>query len=95
MIILIQVAIATVLILILTFGIGFILNMLIKTTWFPIYMYVIVVIIYVIYQGWGDIPGQLAKYYVADIIPAVGGLIGSYLGGAAISKLRKGGYKMF
>lgn len=91
----IQAAIATVLIFVLVFGIGFILNMLIKTTWFPIYLYLIVIAIYIISEGWGDIPAQLAKYTIVDIIPGIGGLIGAYASGATISKLRKGGYKMF
>nr|WP_313782458.1 YuiB family protein [Paenibacillus larvae] len=39
----IQLVIVTVLLFVLFFGLGFILNMLIKTTWLPIYMYFLLV----------------------------------------------------
>ena len=43
---------ATVLFLVMMFGIGFILNMLLKTTWFPIYLFVIVLIGLGIWAPW-------------------------------------------
>lgn len=91
----IQVAIAMVLFFVLTFGIGFILNMLIKTTWFPIYLFIFVVIIYILNRGWGDIMAHLMKYGWPDILIFVGGFIGAVVSGITINMLRKNGYKMF
>ncbi|MFC0333094.1 YuiB family protein [Paenibacillus sepulcri] len=93
-----QLVIATVLFLVMMFGIGFILNMLLKTTWFPIYMYVIVLIPIFIWQTWDDtksFAGNFSAFTFVDILPAIGALIGAYVSGATIRALRRGGYKMF
>jgi hypothetical protein len=93
---LIQLIIATVLLLVLFFGIGFILNMLMKTTWFPVYVYFAVVIIFVVY--WGNassLTDSGSSYTYADIITAIGGLAGAVLSGSAIKALRLRGFKMF
>jgi hypothetical protein len=93
---LVQLIIVTVLLLVLFFGIGFILNMLMKTTWFPIYAYFAVVIVFVVYWGSaGSLTDNLTGYTYADYIPAVGGLIGAVLSGSAIKALRIRGFKMF
>lgn len=92
----IQLIIVTVLLLVLFFGIGFILNMLMKTTWFPIYIYFAVVIAFVVYWGSaGSLTSNVTGYTFADYIPAVGGLIGAILSGSAIRALRVRGFKMF
>lgn len=91
----IQVAIVMLLFFVLTFGIGFILNMLIKTTWFPIYLFIFVVIVYILNRGWGDIAGHLMKYGWPDILTFIGGFIGAIVSGVAINTLRKNGFKMF
>ncbi|MBP1992006.1 YuiB family protein [Paenibacillus eucommiae] len=92
----IQLVIVTVLLLVLFFGIGFILNMLMKTTWFPIYGYFAVVIVFVVYWGnAGSLTDNLTEYSYADYIPAIGGLIGAILSGSAIKALRTRGFKMF
>jgi hypothetical protein len=94
--VLIQLMIVTVLLLVLFFGIGFILNMLMKTTWFPIYAYFAVVIIFVVYWGTaGSLTSNVSGYTYADYIPAVGGLVGAVLSGSAIKALRVRGFKMF
>jgi predicted membrane protein len=94
--VLIQLMIVTVLLLVLFFGIGFILNMLMKTTWFPIYAYFAVVIIFVVYWGTaGSLTSNVSGYTFADYIPAVGGLVGAILSGSAIKALRVRGFKMF
>jgi hypothetical protein len=94
---LIQLVIVTVLMFVLFFGIGFILNMLMKTTWFPIYGYIVLVIGLLIYWAWGSgsLAANLASYTYADYIPAIGGLIGAILSGTAIRTLRMKGFKMF
>ncbi len=93
----IQLLIVTVLMLVLFFGLGFILNMLLKTTWFPIYGYIILVIGLVLYWAWGSgsLASNIAEYTFADYIPAIGGLIGAVLSGSAIKALRERGFKMF
>jgi hypothetical protein len=92
-----QLIIVTVLLFVLFFGLGFIFNMLLKTTWFPIYGYIALVIGLVIYWGWGtgSLVQNIAEYTIADYIPAIGGLIGAVLSGTVIRKLRTLGYKMF
>ncbi|MGG1637333.1 hypothetical protein BK120_11155 [Paenibacillus sp. FSL A5-0031] len=94
-----QLIIATVLFLVMMFGIGFILNMLLKTTWFPIYLFVIALIVLGIWAPWDQSASttieNFAHYTVFDYIPVIGALIGAYVSGWAIQALRKGGYKMF
>jgi len=91
----IQLIIATVLIFVLMFGIGFILNMLIKTTWLPIYLYLILLVGLIIYTGFGDVMDKLASFDMYYIFPVLGGLAGAWVGGWAIQTLRIKGFKMF
>ncbi|BBH21649.1 hypothetical protein Back11_29940 [Paenibacillus baekrokdamisoli] len=93
-----QLIIATVLFFVMMFGIGFILNMLLKTTWFPIYLFIIVLLPIFIWQTWDDkksFAGNFGAFTFVDILPAIGALIGAYISGATIRALRRGGYKMF
>lgn len=93
----IQLMIATLLIFVLIFGIGFILNMLLKSTWLPIYGYVVLLAV-LLYMNWnkqGSLMESVASYTYVDYIPAVGGLIGAILSGWTIGALRSKGYKMF
>lgn len=93
----VQMIIATVLMLVLFFGLGFILNMLMKTTWFPIYAYIALVIGLILYWslGTGTFVSNLAEFTYVDYTPGVGGLIGAVLSGTAIKALRQRGFKMF
>ncbi|WP_141500087.1 YuiB family protein [Paenibacillus luteus] len=94
-----QLVIATVLFLVMMFGIGFILNMLLKTTWFPIYLFILVLIPLGIWAPWDKKATatieNFAHYTIIDYIPVIGALVGAYVSGWAIQALRKGGYKMF
>lgn len=95
---LLQLVIATVLFFVMMFGIGFILNMLMKTTWFPTYLFVIVLVPVFIWQTWDDsknFVGNLTAFTFVDILPLIGALIGAYVSGTTIAALRRGGYKMF
>ncbi|TVX98755.1 YuiB family protein [Cohnella terricola] len=90
--------IGSLLCLVLFFGIGFILNMLIKTTWFPLWLFVIVVIPLGIWQLWQDdlsVTENIQSLLVSDTILIVAGAVGAYLSGWSIRALRRGGYKMF
>lgn len=94
---LLQLLIVTVLLFVLFFGLGFILNMLMKTTWFPIYGYIALLIGLFVYWEWGSgtLSANLAEYTAVDYIPFVGGLIGAVLSGSTIRTLRRKGFKMF
>ena len=93
----IQFVIAIVLFFVLFFGIGFILNMLMKTTWFPIYGYIAILIGLAIWLSWkdGSLLSNLAEYTWVDYTTAIGGLAGCILSGYAIKTLREKGFKMF
>lgn len=92
-----QLIVLTVLFFVMMFGIGFIFNMLMKTTWFPVYIYFLVIIPLLVYYNWseGTLIDNLSSYATADYITFIGGLIGAVISGKAIQALRKGGYKMF
>ncbi|SFI91216.1 MULTISPECIES: YuiB family protein [Paenibacillus] len=93
-----QLVIATVLFFVMMFGIGFILNMLLKTTFFPIYLFLIVLVPVFIWQTWDNsktFSGNFTSFTFVDILPGIGALIGAYISGTTIRLLRRGGYKMF
>lgn len=84
--------------LVLFFGIGFILNMLIKTTWLPLWLFVIFVVPYGLYTLWqpqDTVSENIRSMLTTDLILVVAGAAGAYISGWAIRALRKGGYKMF
>lgn len=91
-----QLIIATTLIFVLIFGIGFILNMMLKTTWLPIYAYVLLIIV-LVYLNWdsGTLLDNIGSYTIIDYIPAAGGLAGAVLSGIAIKTMRAKGYRMY
>ncbi|MWC29570.1 YuiB family protein [Paenibacillus sp. MMS18-CY102] len=94
----IQVIVAMVLFFIMMFGIGFILNMLMKTTWFPMYLFIIVLVPLMIWGTWDktvSFADNFTAFTIIDILPAITALIGAYVSGWTIQALRKGGYKMF
>lgn len=84
--------------LVLFFGIGFILNMLIKTTWLPLWLFIIFVVPYGLYTLWQkdeSVSENIRSMITTDLILVVAGAAGAYISGWAIRALRKGGYKMF
>ena len=92
-----QVIVIAVLAFVLMFGIAFILNMLLKTTWFPIYGYIVVILGIFIYMDWGtgNLFQSIAEYGLIDWLAVVAGLAGAYVGGRTIRTLRVRGFKMF
>ncbi|WP_211224392.1 YuiB family protein [Paenibacillus assamensis] len=87
-----------VLLFVMMFGIGFILNMLMKTTWFPMALYVVLVIPLAMWAMWDSsltFVGNVTNYGFVDILIAIAGLVGAYISGKTIGYLRAGGYKMF
>lgn len=97
MIDIIQLVILMVLVFVLMFGIGFIFNMLLKTTHFPIYLYIVAVIGMLIYWAWnsGSLLDHLAGLKFGEYLLFVCGLAGAILSGKTIQLLRVRGYKMF
>ena len=92
-----QVIVIALLSFVLMFGVGFILNMLLKTTWFPIYGYMVVIIGLFVYFEWGNgnMLANLLSYGFIDWLAVAGGLAGAYASGWTIRTLRVRGYKMF
>ncbi|MCY9591405.1 hypothetical protein PC41400_25465 [Paenibacillus chitinolyticus] len=86
----IQLVIVIVLMFVLFFGLGFILNMLMKTTWFPVYAFVALIIGLSFYYS-----DKMTSITVVDIAPVIGGLIGAVVSGTTIRTLRIKGFKMF
>lgn len=81
-----QFIISIVLFFVLFFGIGFILNMILKTTWFPLVIY-LGVVIYLLFN--------IESPHIADISILCAGLIGAVGSGWTIQILRTKGYRMF
>lgn len=94
----VQLIVAMVLFFIMMFGIGFILNMLMKTTWFPIYLFIIVLLPLMIWGTWDNsisFSENFTSFTFVDMLPAITALVGAYVSGWTIQALRRGGYKMF
>lgn len=91
---LIQEIIGTVLFFVFAFGIGFILNMLIKTTWFPMWFYIVVVLPISVWYLWKpDL--TFLSFLGVFLWPLVAVVGGGWASGWAIKTLRKNGYGMF
>jgi hypothetical protein len=89
MIAILQSLIGAVLIFVLFFGIGFIINMLVKTTWFPVWFYLLAVLPFSLWAG------DFNVFSIDFLIYGLGGLAGAALSGKTIQTLRRQGYKMF
>lgn len=81
-----QLIISIPLFFVLTFGIGFILNMILKTTWLPLVVYLGIVIYFLF---------SLSTFHVPDLTVLFSGLAGAIGGGWTIKTLRAKGYRMF
>lgn len=98
--------ISIVLFFVLFFGIGFLLNMLFRSTWIMVILFPIVAILIVnklklieYFRQPVESLEQLGKNFAslqsADIIILSSGLLGGILAGVTIKILRKKGYQMF
>lgn len=101
-----QLIISMLLFIILFFGIGFLLNMLLRSTWIMAVIYPLVVVLIVdkvrFYEyftnpgnAFPDLLKRLAGLQVADILILISGFIGTIIAGIAIRMLRSRGYQMF
>jgi len=82
-----QFVVSIVLFAVLGFGIGFIFNMILRTTWMPVVFAAAVVAGTLIYQQ--IVPG------IWDIVILACGILGTAGSGWTIQTLRKKGYRMF
>lgn len=83
----IQLIISIPLFTLLAFGIGFILNMMLRTTWLPVFLTLGVIVGSLLYM-------QIIPSLV-DAVILTFGLVGSILSGWVIRYLRQKGYRMF
>ncbi|WP_107840902.1 YuiB family protein [Metasolibacillus meyeri] len=101
-----EVIISTLLFLVMFFGIGFLLNMLLRMTWLMAVVYPIVVIFIVdevsfldyIFKPGTAFPALVDRFLslqLADIIILSGGFAGAIIAGIVMILLRKNGYRMF
>ena len=94
----IQVAILFVLMFVIMLGIGFILNMLLKTTWLPLYAYgllIIGILVWFAFKEEGSFWVTIQSFDIPDYLTAVGGILGAWMSGSTIRTLRENGFKMF
>ncbi|PJN88174.1 MULTISPECIES: YuiB family protein [Bacillaceae] len=91
---------------ILFFGIGFLLNMLFRSSWIMVILFPIVFIVIVNEtklieyfrnpgMSFSSLGSNLTSLHSADIIILSSGLLGAVLAGVVIKTLRKKGYQMF
>jgi len=103
---LVQLVVSVLLYFVIFFGIAFILNMLLRTTWFMSFLYPIVAILiidgistfdYVTNAGESfQILGEtFAALQFADYLIMGAGFVGTIASGITIRILRKSGYRMF
>lgn len=101
-----QLIISMLLFIVMFFGIGFLLNMLLRMTWFMAIVYPIVVILIIDDIGFFEyftnagtaFPALITKItnlHVADYVILGGGLLGAIIAGLVSRFLRKNGYQMF
>ncbi|WP_018921832.1 YuiB family protein [Salsuginibacillus kocurii] len=101
-----QLIISMILFLILFFGIGFLLNMLLRSTWIMAIIYPLIVVWIVDSINFLEyftapvasitaLMSDLRALYLADILILSSGLVGTVLAGIAIRMLRVRGYQMF
>jgi hypothetical protein len=84
---LLQFLISIVLFTVLGFGIGFIFNMVLRTTWLPVIIAAGVIVGALVYKK--IMPG------IFDTVILMCGILGTIVSGWTIQTLRKKGYRMF
>lgn len=83
---LVQLIISVPLLFVFFFGIGFILNMILKTTWLPIYLFLALILYFAF---------QMSTVHAADVTWLLASLVGVVGSSFTIRYLRAKGYRMF
>ena len=102
----VEVLLSFLLFMVMFFGIGFLLNMLLRMTWLMAIVYPIVVILivdevrvmdYITSPGmaFSSLGDKLVSLHAADIVILIGGFVGAIIAGIAMIILRRMGYRMF
>ncbi|WP_088071412.1 YuiB family protein [Gottfriedia luciferensis] len=91
---------------VLAFGIGFLANMLFRTTWFMVVIYPLLIVMIVdkistvnyfthTAAALHTLKTNLLAVGTGDVIILTAGLVGAIMSGVVILSLRKNGYQMF
>lgn len=103
---LIHVVLSVLIFIVMFFGIGFLMNMLLRMTWFMAIVYPIVVILIIdevkVYEyvtkpvyAFKLLGTKIMALQPVDIIILASGLVGAIISGFVMKLLRKQGYQMF
>ncbi|RFU70139.1 hypothetical protein D0469_08130 [Peribacillus saganii] len=98
--------ISVVLFFVLFFGIGFLLNMLFRSSWIMVIIFPLVAVFIINNKKlieyfrspadtFGQLGGRLSSLAPADVTILASGLAGAILAGVVIKTLRNKGYRMF
>ncbi|WP_153732045.1 YuiB family protein [Sporosarcina obsidiansis] len=101
-----QVMLSILIFMVMFFGIGFLLNMLLRMTWLMAIIYPIVVIFIIddipMYQyvtkpgfAFSELGSNILSLHMVDIVILSSGLVGAIISGFVMKALRKQGYQMF
>ncbi|WP_313894578.1 YuiB family protein [Psychrobacillus sp.] len=102
----VQMILSVIIFLVMFFGIAFLVNMLLRMTWFMAILYPAIVILIIDEVRFFDYftnPGtafsalvtKVLALHAADIIILSSGLVGTIIAGFVMKYLRKNGYQMF
>ncbi|WP_370632724.1 YuiB family protein [Halobacillus sp. Nhm2S1] len=102
----VQFIVSMLLFFVLFFGISFLLNMILRSSWLMAFVYPVIVLFIVDDFSWTNYlsaPGtafptvfeQLFNLKLVDIVILASGFAGTIVAGVVIKKLRKSGYQMF
>ncbi|MEK4246487.1 YuiB family protein [Psychrobacillus sp. FSL K6-2684] len=101
-----QMILSVLIFLVMFFGIAFLLNMLLRMSWFVAILYPLIVVFIIDEVGFFDYftnPGssfsalgdKFVSLHMADIVILTSGFVGAIIAGIVIKMLRKSGYQMF
>ena len=103
---LVEIVLSILIFIVMFFGIGFLLNMLLRMTWLMAIIYPVVVILIIdevkFYEyftksayAFGLLGEKIMRLHTVDILILASGLVGAIISGFVIKLLRKQGYQMF
>lgn len=101
-----HVVLSVMIFIVMFFGIGFLLNMLLRMTWLMAIIYPIVVILIIdevkVFeyftkpkQAFNLLGEKIMALHTVDVVILASGLVGAIISGIVIKLLRKQGYQMF